>query len=102
VGQRVRDHRAEHHRDDGRHHRHQQRVVSPRQEIRLVEQVDVVLERRLVDHQRHDLLAVQLAVRLDRRDEHPVERKQPQHDEHEQRDVQARHPAHEVTPADHR
>ena len=43
----------------------------------------VVLEGGLVDDQRHDLRAVELAVRLDRRDQHPVEREQHHHQAHQ-------------------
>src|SRR5437867_840944 len=88
----VGDHRGDHDGGQCGHHRHQHRVVRPRQEIRLVEQVDVVLECRLVDDERHDLGTVELTVGLDRRDQHPVEGKQHGDQQQRQRQVQRSRP----------
>ena len=86
--QRIGQHHAEHQRDRGGDHRDQQRVVGPGEEAGLGQQVDEVLERRMIDDQRHDLAAVQLAVRLYRGDRHPVEREQREDQEEAERQPQ--------------
>ena len=59
-----------------------QRVQQPAREQRLLEQVDHVLERRrFVEPERDIADVVEIAVRLERGDQHPVERERRQDDE---------------------
>ena len=90
--QRIGEHHAEHQRDRRGDHRDQHRVVGPGEEAGLGQQVDEVLERRMIDDQRHDLAAVQLAVRLQRGDRHPVEREQREDQEEAKRQPQLQRP----------
>src|SRR5437762_346524 len=79
-------------RDDRRHHRDEERVPQPDGERRLRHEIAEVRERgrerperRVVDGAPR---AVELAVRADRRDQHPVERKQRADYEGGERDVE--------------
>src|SRR5918994_1028756 len=90
-GQRIARQHAAEQRDDGRHEGDEHRVEHPAGERRFLEQVRDVLERRIVRPER--LVAdgvprlVELAVRSEGRDDHPVEGKQQDEDEQDQRDV---------------
>ena len=101
AGERVGHHGPEHERHEGRHDGDEHRVVGPGEEVRLGEQVDVVLERRLMDDQRHDLRVVELPVRLDGGDEHPVEREERRHQEEPERQVEPTRPKPESPAANH-
>src|SRR5438034_9247907 len=57
--------------------------------------------RREMDDQRHDFLAVQLAIRLDGGDRHPVEREQHRHQEEAEWQIQPECPRPETLAADH-
>ena len=86
----ARQHAAEQ-RDQGRGDRDEHRVEHPAAEVRLLEQVGEVLERRLVGPERlvvHRVpRPVQLAVGTEAGDDHPVEREEQHEDEQDQRDV---------------
>src|SRR6185503_5313301 len=91
-------------RDQRGQERDEHRVPQPRREHRLLEEIDRVLEgwlgrpeRRVVDGAPRP---VELAVRPERGDGHPVERKQRTHDEDRQRDVEE-YPLVPATALDH-
>ena len=72
-----------------------------RAKLRLLEQVEDVLERRIVGPERHVVgrvpRPVELAVRPEGRDDHPVEREQQDEDEQDQREVEEDPPSPECT-----
>ena len=90
-GQRIARQHAAEQRDQGRDQGDEHGVEHPAAEVRLLEQVLDVLERRMVGPERHVVggipRPVELAVRPEGRDDHPVEREQQDEDEQDQRDV---------------
>src|SRR5918992_888336 len=79
-GERVAGRDREHERDQDDRQRDEGRVAEPAEVLRLAEEeLDVPERRRLVEDQRVVLGVVEVGVRLERRDQHHVERKR-EHD----------------------
>ncbi len=75
--------------DAGGHHADDQAVPHPREELRLAEEIRVVVRDGAgLDPERDRLEVVELGIRLERRDEHEIEREEGE--EHERRQVGVR------------
>ena len=92
-GQRIAGQNAAQQRDQGRDDRHHRRVQGPAAEVGPREEMAVMFERRL-DHEERTLVEVeQLGGGFERRDQHPVERKECDEEEEQDRDVEPHPPA---------